>query len=325
MNELLLEVKDLHTYFRTDDGVVKAVSGVDFKINKGETMGLVGESGCGKSVTSLSIMRLIPEPPGFIPRGEIRFEKQDLLKLNEARMRRVRGNDISMIFQEPMTSLNPVHRIGNQIGEVLRLHQGLSSREAREKVVDLLDHVGIPDPGQRYQDYPFQLSGGMRQRVVIAMALACRPRLIIADEPTTALDVTIQAQILRLMTRLQKEVGSSILMITHDLGVIAETVQKVAVMYASRVVEQAGTLEIFADPKHPYTRGLLDSIPDMDRPVPRDKKLMAIPGTVPSLLNLPAGCSFQERCGHVMDRCRREEPGLIESGAGHFVRCFLYE
>ena len=325
MSDLLLDVKDLHTYFRTDEGVVKAVSGVDFAIKKGETVGLVGESGCGKSVTSLSIMRLIPEPQGFIPRGEIRFENQDLLKLKEAQMRRVRGNDISMIFQEPMTSLNPVHRIGRQIGEVLRLHLGLSSRAAKEKVVGLLAQVGIPDPGQRYQDYPFQLSGGMRQRVVIAMALACQPKLIIADEPTTALDVTIQAQILRLMSRLQKEVGSSILMITHDLGVIAETVQKVAVMYAGKVIEQAGTGIIFSDAKHPYTRGLLDSIPEMDRPVPADKKLRAIPGTVPSLLNLPIGCSFQDRCGHVMDHCRREEPRLLESGADHLVRCFLYE
>lgn len=320
-----MEVKDLHTYFRTDEGVVKAVSGVDFAINKGETVGLVGESGCGKSVTSLSIMRLIPEPQGFIPRGEIRFENRDLLKLNEAQMRRVRGNDISMIFQEPMTSLNPVHRIGKQIGEVLRLHLGLSARATKKKVMDLLAHVGIPDPGQRYQDYPFQLSGGMRQRVVIAIALACQPKLVIADEPTTALDVTIQAQILRLMSLLQKEVGSSILMITHDLGVIAETVQKVAVMYAGKVVEQADTGDIFTDPRHPYTRGLLDSIPEMDRPVPGDKKLKAIPGTVPSLLNLPVGCSFQDRCGHVMGHCCREEPKLLETGADHLVRCFLYE
>lgn len=325
MSDLLLDVKNLHTYFRTDDGIVKAVSGVDLNIRKGETMGLVGESGCGKSVTSLSIMRLIPKPQGFIPEGEINFEGRNLLRLNETQMRRVRGNDISMIFQEPMTSLNPVHRIGKQIGEVLRLHLGLSARESKEKVLELLAHVGIPDAGQKYRDYPFQLSGGMRQRVVIAMALACRPKLIIADEPTTALDVTIQAQILRLMSALQKEVGSSILMITHDLGVIAETVQKVAVMYAGKIVEQAGTAKIFADPKHPYTKGLLDSIPDMDRPVPEDKKLMAIPGTVPSLMSLPAGCSFQERCSYVMDRCRREEPALLESGEGHFVRCWLYE
>jgi len=325
MSDLLLDVKNLHTYFRTDEGVVKAVSGVDIKINKGETMGLVGESGCGKSVTSLSIMRLIPHPQGFIPTGEIKFEGRDLLKLNEAQMRRVRGNDISMIFQEPMTSLNPVHRIGKQIGEVLHLHLGLTAREVHDKVIDLLAHVGIADPIQKYREYPFQLSGGMRQRVVIAMALACRPKLIIADEPTTALDVTIQAQILRLMSALQKEVGSSILMITHDLGVIAETVQKVAVMYAGKIVEQAATQKIFANPKHPYTRGLLDSIPDMDRPVPGNKKLKAIPGTVPSLMNLPVGCSFQERCGYVMDRCRREEPVLLETDADHFVRCWLYE
>ncbi len=325
MDGPLLDVRELHTYFRTGDGIVKAVSGVDFKIDREENLGLVGESGCGKSVTSLSIMRLLPEPQGYIPRGEIRFEGQDLLKLKEAQMRRVRGNDISMIFQEPMTSLNPVHRIGKQIGEVLRLHQGLGSRKTKEKVLDLLAHVGIPDPDQRYQDYPFQLSGGMRQRVVIAMALACQPKLIIADEPTTALDVTIQAQILRLMSRLQKEVGSSVLMITHDLGVIAETVRKVAVMYAGKIVEQADTAKLFAEPKHPYTRGLLDSIPEMDRPVPADKKLKAIPGTVPSLLNLPKGCSFQKRCGYTGKRCNRVEPGLLESGTNHYVRCFLYE
>ena len=325
MNGSLLNVKNLHTYFRTDDGIVKAVSGVDFKINKGETVGLVGESGCGKSVTSLSIMRLIPETQGFIPSGEIKFEDRDLLKLTESQMRRVRGNDISMIFQEPMTSLNPVHRVGKQIGEVLRLHLGLTGSQAKDRAIDLLAHVGIPDPDQKYREFPFQLSGGMRQRVVIAIALACQPKLIIADEPTTALDVTIQAQILRLMSSLQKEVGSSILMITHDLGIIAESVQKVAVMYAGKIVEQANTQVMFANPKHPYTRGLLDSIPEMDLPVPDDKKLRAIPGAVPSLLNLPLGCSFQERCGHVMDHCRREEPALIQSNTDHFVRCWLYE
>ena len=325
MTGSLLNVNNLHTYFRTDDGIVKAVSGLDFTINKGETVGLVGESGCGKSVTSLSIMRLLPETQGFIPSGEIKFEDRDLLTLTESQMRRVRGNDISMIFQEPMTSLNPVHRVGKQIGEVLRLHLGLTGRQAKDRAIDLLAHVGITDPGQKYREFPFQLSGGMRQRVVIAIALACQPKLIIADEPTTALDVTIQAQILRLMSSLQKEVGSSILMITHDLGIIAESVQKVAVMYAGKIVEQASTALMFANPKHPYTRGLLDSIPEMDRPVPDDKKLNTIPGTVPSLLNLPLGCSFQERCGHVMDHCRREEPALIKSNSDHFVRCWLYE
>ena len=324
MSQPLLQVKNLHTCFNTDDGIVQAVGGVDFSIGRGETMGLVGESGCGKSVTSLSIMGLIPDPPGFMPEGEIIFEGRDLLKLGESQMQKVRGNEISMIFQEPMTSLNPVHRVGKQIGEALHLHLGFSASQAKERVLKLLAQVGIPDPEQRYGEYPFQMSGGMRQRVVIAMALACQPKLIIADEPTTALDVTIQAQILALMARLQKKLGSSILMITHDLGVIAETVSTVAVMYAGKIVEQAGTKAIFADPKHPYTVGLMNSIPEMGRPVPADKKLNAIPGTVPSLLDLPKGCSFQDRCDKVMDQCRTREPELITAGDGRLVRCWLY-
>ena len=321
---VLLDVKNLSTHFLPDEGLIKAVDNVSFHIGEGETLGLVGESGCGKSVTALSVLRLIPTPPGRVVSGEIWLEGQNLLDLTEAQMRDIRGNRISMIFQEPMTSLNPVHRVGAQVAEAVRLHQGVGRKEAARRAVEMLDRVGIPDPDHRYWDFPFQLSGGMRQRVMIAMALSCHPRLIIADEPTTALDVTIQAQILTLMRRLKEDVGASILLITHDLGVIAETVDRVAVMYAGRIVESAGVGPLFNSPKHPYTNGLLQSVPRMDGPVAKDKLLKAIPGVVPTLLDLPPGCSFQDRCDQVFDRCRMEEPSLIDAGENHWVRCWRH-
>ena len=325
MNDLLLEAKNLHTYFKTDDGLVKAANGVDFKIRRGQTVGLVGESGCGKSVTALSIMRLIPEPPGLLVKGEINFEGQDLTKLAETEMRRIRGNAISMIFQEPMTSLNPIHRAGTQVAEAIRLHQRVPLNEARLRAVEMLARVGIPDPKQRAREYPYQFSGGMRQRVMIAMALSCNPKLIIADEPTTALDVTIQAQILRLMNQLKEDFGASVLLITHDLGVVAEMAERVAVMYAGRIVEIADVMPLFAEPRHPYSQGLLTSIPKIDQIVPQDKMLKAIPGTVPGLYDLPPGCAFQDRCDRVMDHCRSEEPPLFDVGLNHEVRCWLHE
>jgi oligopeptide/dipeptide ABC transporter ATP-binding protein len=322
--QILIEIKGLCTHFKTDEGVIRAVDKIDLSIRPGETHGLVGESGCGKSVTALSIMRLIPEPPGRIVSGEILFEGKDLLPLSEAEMRNIRGNAISMIFQEPMTSLNPVHRVGVQVAEAIRLHQGVGRNEARQRATAMLAKVGISDPERRFHNYPFQLSGGMRQRVMIAMALSCLPRLIIADEPTTALDVTIQAQILTLMRRLKEEIGASILLITHDLGVIAETSDRVSVMYAGRVVESADVASLFNKPKHPYTQGLLLSVPVMDRPVPEGRLLGAIPGAVPNLLDLPVGCTFQERCDKVFGRCREEEPSLIDTGANHWVRCWRH-
>jgi peptide/nickel transport system ATP-binding protein/oligopeptide transport system ATP-binding protein len=314
----------LHTFFYTAGGVVRAVNGVDFSIHKGGTVGLVGESGCGKSVTALSIMQLI-RPPGRIAQGQVIFEDQNLLEFSEAKMRHVRGNRISMIFQEPMTSLNPVHRIGDQISEAIWLHKGLSRRSALDLSVELLKKVGIPDPERRIHDYPHQMSGGMRQRVMIAMALSCNPKVIIADEPTTALDVTIQAQILDLMNRLKQDFGASILLITHDLGVVAEVADSVVVMYAGRIVEYAGVKDLFDEPKHPYTLGLMNSIPKINEPIPQDKILQAIPGVVPSLLNLPAGCPFQERCLHRFDLCCKEDPPLFDvSGTGHLVRCWHF-
>ncbi len=325
MNDILLQVKNLHTYFETEDGLVKAVGGIDLIIRRGQTLGLVGESGCGKSVTALSIMRLIPQPPGRIVDGEIHFEGQDLTCLSEADMRRIRGNAISMIFQEPMTSLNPIHRAGTQIIEAIRLHQGVSRKEAMRRTVEMFTKVGIADPDQRIHSYPYELSGGLRQRVMIAMALSCHPKLIIADEPTTALDVTIQAQILKLMNRLKEDFAVSVMLITHDLGVVAEMAEQVAVMYAGRIVEWARVSPIFADPKHPYTQGLMASIPKIDQPVPPDRKLKAIPGMVPSLYNLPPGCTFQDRCDRVHDRCRIEEPPLIDVDSGQLVRCWLYD
>ncbi len=323
-NNLLLKIRNLHTYFFTDEGVAKAVDGVDLELEEKGTLGLVGESGCGKSVTALSIMRLIPEPPGKIVKGEVVFGGTNLLSLSEGEMRKVRGRSISMIFQEPMTSLNPVFQIGDQISEVLRLHEGMSKREAWNRSIDMLRLVGIPSPERRVAEYPHQLSGGMRQRAMIAMALACRPKLMIADEPTTALDVTIQAQILELINRLQKETGMAVILITHNLGVIAETAQKVAVMYAGRIVEYAPVRSLFLTPRHPYTQGLLKSIPRLDEGHGRKRRLEAIPGLVPSLLDLPPGCKFSNRCKYLMEKCQ-EEPELKEMDPGHFVRCWLYE
>jgi len=323
-NHFLLTIRNLHTYFFTDEGVAKAVDGVDLELKEGGTLGVVGESGCGKSVTALSVMRLIPDPPGKITQGEIFFGGTNLLKLSEAEMRKIRGRSISMIFQEPMTSLNPVFQIGDQISEVLRLHEGLPRKEAWDRSVEMLRLVGIPSPERRVQEYPHQLSGGMRQRAMIAMALACSPKLMIADEPTTALDVTIQAQILELMNRLQKDKGMSVILITHNLGVIAETAEKVAVMYAGRVVEYAEVKPIFGNPMHPYTQGLLKSIPRLDEEHARKARLEAIPGLVPSLLELPPGCKFSNRCKYVFEKCM-EEPQLTGAAPGHMVRCWLHE
>ncbi|HHY93780.1 MAG TPA: ABC transporter ATP-binding protein [Firmicutes bacterium] len=306
--EKLVELKDLKTYFFTSDGVLPAVDGVSFYIGRGETLGVVGESGCGKSVTSLSIMRLIPIPPGRYVSGEIFFEGENLLKKKEEEMRKIRGNDIAMIFQEPMTSLNPVYTIGDQIAEAVQLHQGLRRREAMEKAEHMLRLVGVPDPHRRVREYPHQLSGGMRQRAMIAMALSCNPKLLIADEPTTALDVTIQAQILELMKSLKRELGMAIMLITHDLGVIAEMAERVVVMYAGKVVEEATVNELFQDPLHPYTEGLLTCIPRIDRARGR---LNVIEGTVPNPLDFPEGCRFHNRCPYVQDICRVQEPPLV--------------
>ncbi len=322
-DNLLLKIRNLHTYFYTDDGVAKAVDGVDLELVEGGTLGVVGESGCGKSVTALSVMRLIPDPPGKIIQGKIVFGRNDLLALSEAEMRKIRGRSISMIFQEPMTSLNPVFQIGDQISEVLTLHEGLSKREAWNRSIEMLKMVGIPAAERRVTEYPHQLSGGMRQRAMIAMALACSPKLMIADEPTTALDVTIQAQILELINRLQREKGMSVILITHNLGVIAETAQMVAVMYAGRVVEYTDVRTLFATPQHPYTQGLLKSIPRLDQDHARKAKLEAIPGLVPSLLDLPPGCKFSNRCKYVFEKCLQEPP-LEEVSTGHFVRCWLH-
>ncbi len=319
----LLEINNLTVEFHIRGGVVTAVDNVSLAIEPGQTLGLVGESGCGKSVTASSIMGLVPSPPGVIAGGEIFFEGEDLLKYSEKQMRKIRGNMISMIFQEPMTSLNPVFPVGDQVSEVIRLHEKLDRSQARQKVIDVFKQVGIPAPETRIDDYPHQMSGGMRQRVMIAMALACSPRLMIADEPTTALDVTIQAQILELMNRLKRETGASILFITHDLGVIAEMAQQVAVMYAGKVMEAADVETIYENPKHPYTVGLLSSIPVLGRGKEKHR-LETIPGVVPSLFNLPQGCRFSERCPDVFDKCRKENPEMIDLSPGHKVRCFKY-
>ncbi len=314
----LLEVESLRTHFATPNGAVRAVDGVSFTIDSGETVALVGESGCGKSVTSMSILRLLPSPPAYFA-GTIRFEGRDLLTLPEPEMRALRGNDVSMIFQEPMTSLNPVLTIGWQIGESLRLHQGLSRREARLRAIEMLTLVGISDPERRVSEYPHQISGGMRQRVMIAMALACNPKLLIADEPTTALDVTIQAQILDLMRELQRRVGAAILLITHDLGVVAEMAERVIVMYAGRKVEEAPLARLFALPAHPYTRGLLGAVPRLG--AGGRARLAEIPGQVPSLLQSIEGCAFASRCPLVGDPCRVITPMVREIAPGHFAAC----
>ncbi|MDF1663146.1 MAG: ABC transporter ATP-binding protein [Planctomycetota bacterium] len=320
--ETLLEVRGLKTWFYTDEGIVKAVNGVNLKIGKGETLGIVGESACGKSVTAFSIMRLIPNPPGKIVGGQILFEGKDIVQLDEPGMREIRGNDIAMIFQEPMTSLNPVYTVGDQIAEVVMLHQKLSKKAAWKVAEEMLEKVGIPEPAKRVSNYPHEMSGGMKQRVMIAMALACKPKLLIADEPTTALDVTIQAQILDLMRRLQEDIGMSIWFITHDLGVIAEIAHQVAVMYASRVVEHTDVNELFENPRHPYTRGLFQSLPHLDADQDR---LTVIPGAVPNPLNHPSGCRFHTRCEFVIDDCKTTEPELVEISPGHQVACLRVE
>ncbi|MCR4403616.1 MAG: ABC transporter ATP-binding protein [Firmicutes bacterium] len=321
MGETLLEVRDLKTYFYTEDGVVPAVDGVSFSVEKGETIGIVGESGCGKSVTSLSVMRLIPNPPGKIIDGEIIFEGENILEKTEAEMRHIRGNEISMIFQEPMTSLNPVFTIGDQIMEAIMLHQKVGKREARAKTIEMLKLVGIPSAEKRVDEYPHQMSGGMRQRVMIAMALSCNPRLLIADEPTTALDVTIQAQILDLMLKLKQDLGTAIMLITHDLGVIAETVNKVVVMYAGKIVESADVVRIFKEPEHPYTLGLLGSIPKVNED---RERLQVIEGVVPNPFSMPPGCRFHPRCSFARDICKEEEPELVDVEDGHQVRCWKF-
>jgi oligopeptide/dipeptide ABC transporter ATP-binding protein len=318
----ILEVEDLKTYFYIDEGVARAVDGVSFHLMPEETLGIVGESGCGKSVTSLSIMRLIPQPPGKIVSGRITFEGKEILELQESRMRRIRGNEISMIFQEPMTSLNPVFTVGDQIEEVLVLHQGLNWREAREKAMGMLSLVGISSPEVRVGEYPHQMSGGMRQRVMIAIALACNPAILIADEPTTALDVTIQAQILDLIAKLQGEFGMSVILITHDLAVIAEVADRVVVMYAGKIVESGDTIDIFEEPLHPYTKGLLASIPVLNE---KKNRLSVIPGTVPNPTEFPDGCRFGPRCPYVMPKCRGDGIPWVWATARHGAMCFLLE
>ena len=322
-NKNLLEIKNLRTYFYIRGHVAKAVDDVSLSIQSGQTLGLVGESGCGKSVTAHSIIQLIPVPPGKIEGGQIFFEGKNLLEFPESKMRKIRGNRISMIFQEPMTSLNPVFSVGDQVAEVIRLHQRLSRGETRRRVIEMFQLVGISAAEKRLSDYPHQMSGGMRQRVMIAMALACNPQLMIADEPTTALDVTIQAQILDLMNKLKTDTGAAILFITHDLGVIAEMAQNVAVMYAGKVMEYTDVKSLYANPKNPYTIGLLQSIPVLGSKT-KDHRLETISGVVPSLLNLPAGCLFSDRCPNVFDDCRRVEPKMYRVGKNHFVRCLKY-
>jgi len=325
----LLDIRGLRTYFYTEDGVARAVDNVSLSVDRGETLGIVGESGCGKSVTALSIMRLIPDPPGRIVSGEIRYAGYgDLLTLSEPEIRSIRGNQISMIFQEPMTSLNPVFRVGDQIAETVRLHQRVTRKKAMDRAVKMLEQVGIPSPDKRARDYPHQLSGGMRQRAMIAMALSCNPALMLADEPTTALDVTIQAQVLDLMRKLREDIGTAIIMITHNMGVTAEMADRVCVMYAGVAVETADVLTLFAQPLHPYTRGLLNAIPRADRRLKRKARLNTIPGLVPSLLNLAPGCRFANRCTEVHEPCRTSEPPLATAPEGtddrHLVRCWLY-
>jgi len=317
----LLEVKNLKTWFYTPDGIVKAVNGVSYTLNEGEALGLVGESGCGKSVSAMSLMRLIPTPPGRIVEGEVLFDGKDLLKLNDEGIRRIRGNDIAMIFQDPMTSLNPVLTIGRQISEAVELHKGMSRDQGRKRTIELLELVGIPAARSRVDDYPHQFSGGMRQRVMIAMALSCDPKLLIADEPTTALDVTIQAQILDLIGQLRKDLGMAVIMITHDLGVVAGVADKINVMYSGYIVESAPAEDLFTKPRHPYTLGLLRSIPRIDEP--RKEKLIPIEGLPPDLIDAPQGCPFVPRCTYKIDRCVEENPSLEPFELGHSIACWV--
>ena len=319
----LLRVKDLQTHFFTEEGVVRAVDGVSYEVDEGETLGLVGESGCGKSVSALSILRLIPNPPGKVVGGEVWFEDQDILKLDEDEIRHIRGNRIAMVFQEPMTSLNPVLTIGRQVTEALELHLRMDRQAANRRAVELLEMVGIPEAGSRLNDYPHQFSGGMRQRVMIAMALSCNPKLLLADEPTTALDVTIQAQILEIMARLSKELGTAVIIITHNLGVVARYADRVNVMYAGRIVETASAKELYANPRHPYTLGLLRSVPRLDET--RKEKLEPIEGLPPDLVNLPQGCSFYPRCRFHIDKCLSDRPPLMLVGEKHMSACWEWE
>jgi oligopeptide/dipeptide ABC transporter ATP-binding protein len=318
--ETLLEVKKLHTHFFTESGIVPSVNGVSFSVKRGETIGIVGESGCGKSVTSLSLLQLVSEP-GKIVGGEILFEGEDLTKLSNKQMRKIRGNRISMIFQEPLTSLNPVFTIGNQLTESIKLHQDVDKKESKKKAIEMLKRVGIPKAEKHYYSFPHQLSGGMRQRVMIAMALSCNPQLLIADEPTTALDVTIQAQILQLMKNLSKEYQTSIIMITHDLGVVAEMVDRVVVMYAGQIVEQNNVFDLFKNPRHPYTKGLLNSTPKIHL----KEKLESIEGNVPTPNAMPIGCKFHPRCPLAIEKCKQVEPPLLRMGEDAEVRCWLHE
>ena len=324
-SQTILQVDNLQTHFFTAVGTVRAVDGVSYDLKSGETLGVVGESGCGKSVSALSVLRLVANPPGRIVGGAIRFEGKNLLELSEPEMERIRGNEISMIFQEPMTSLNPLFTIGRQVSEAIALHQGLSRKEAMDRAVEMLRRVYIPEPERRVHAYPHQMSGGMRQRVMIAMALSCNPKVLIADEPTTALDVTIQAQILDLMRELQETYGTAIVLITHDMGVVAENADRVVVMYAGRKVEEAPAADLFDNPGHPYTKGLLGSIPHLDTAAQSNgarARLNEIKGMVPSLFDLPPGCSFAPRCGFATDRCRGEQPVLEEQRPGHWVACW---
>ncbi len=323
--ERVLQVENLQTHFFTADGVVRAVDGVSYDVRRGETLGVVGESGCGKSVTALSILRLVANPPGRIVGGSVRLEGRNLLEASEAEMEAVRGNEISMIFQEPMTSLNPLFTVGKQIGEAIALHQGLSKRDAMDRAIEMLRQVHIPEPERRAHSYPHQLSGGMRQRVMIAMAISCNPKVLIADEPTTALDVTIQAQILELMRETQRGLGQAIVLITHDMGVVAENADRVVVMYAGRKVEEAEVDELFDHPGHPYTQGLLGAIPNVEAAARNEHgraRLNEIEGMVPSLARLPPGCAFAPRCGYATEECRRAYPPLETRRPGHAVACW---
>jgi oligopeptide transport system ATP-binding protein len=319
----LLQVRDLKTYFFTEEGVVKAVDGVSYDVQEGETLGLVGESGCGKSVSALSLLRLIATPPGKIVDGEVIFDGEDLLKLDDDEIRHVRGNKIAMVFQEPMTSLNPVLTIGRQLTEALELHLNMGGQAARERAVQLLDMVGIPEAASRINDYPHQFSGGMRQRVMIAMALSCNPKLVLADEPTTALDVTIQAQVLEILARLSREFGTAVVIITHNLGVVARYADRVNVMYAGKIVEMATAKELYAHPRHPYTVGLLKSVPRLDQA--RKSKLEVIEGVPPDLVNVPKGCAFYQRCTFRVDRCQEEPPPLMQVAENHMAACWEWK